>query len=811
MKLPTTVFRNWGAGVVNSLRAEELPEQASPRGHNSALVSMAGNRALVGTRLGAQMVNLAPVVRTDNAELAQIQSLVLYNFFSGGTFAAHYLLSTDEGEIKEWEPGDGSHAAIPGTHFSPGQDPPLWAQLNNVLYGADGDSALKVVDVTGVATGFPVGMDAPTVALNTAGVGTNGDFYPEAIAGGAMSASTWQVALTWFNNNTGHESSLSPYVEVPVALNQRIQVTWDETPTDTQITHVRVYMRKVGVMTTFARLSAWEFAINDSPQLFGTAADLNASLLLTLAPSTTSNNPPVDNVLGFASHASRLFTWDAANIYWSQLASAEAFDPLDFLPVSPNDGSKIVAVHEVDNNTLVIFKERSMYGLYGTDPNSWTLELIDPSVGCVSPYSLVTIEGRTYWWSLLGPMAWDYGSAPQQVGYAYIQETVRPAALNPSYANRVVGVADPPNQRVQFAFPVAESLDRNTTMIPWSYRMNVWESDSWNPFDVASAMTATDEDGRQFVWLGGYEGRIFKWWLGNTDGLRSQLDFTIGTIFSSTEVLGTTEVVLDVDAGHEYLEGQHAMLYGFPNVGLDVNPLEGLLVEITDVQPTTITVTYESTGLTIGTGDRTIFVLFPETGQVLSATDNTLSVGLTTNLDVATLVGLYVYVFPADGTSYQRQRIESVDLATHTLTLVGQWVLVPDATYSWTLSGPMFEWDTKWHDDGEAFMSKRYMFAYADMICATGSTTAHVDVFLNSTQTTVHRTFSLSVHGAGAAFDFAQFDEDVFGAEGVSRMRRRVAKIGHNIRLRVRHYENNRQIILLKLGISAHALTDRRS
>jgi hypothetical protein len=64
MKIATQVYRDWSEGVINSLRADELPLNASPRGINSTLVSVAKGKAIVGKRRGASCFYLTHYMKT---------------------------------------------------------------------------------------------------------------------------------------------------------------------------------------------------------------------------------------------------------------------------------------------------------------------------------------------------------------------------------------------------------------------------------------------------------------------------------------------------------------------------------------------------------------------------------------------------------------------------------------------------------------------------------------------------------------------------------------------------------------------------
>lgn len=813
MKLDTLVYRDWSNGVNNSLRAEELPENASPRGLNSALVAVSLDKAVVGKRRGANLVLPYALYEADNTTLAQFTSIFQFSYYDGaeGALEPSFLTTTKSGVLNSIDLLDKEHTEITDTFLTADTPNPIWAQLENAAYVANGTDQKKIINLSGTLTPQRHGIVAPTKATSNAV--SDGDFFAEATSGGAMTASTWDVLLTYYNSNTNHESSPSDWFTLSVGSSGRILVTFDETPADTQITHVRVYMRKQGVQTQFLRLQAWQFAITDSPQYFGTAADIDTALMLTYAPDVGSNDPPPSTTLGWVVHNSRLFGWDAQNVYWSDISEdgpePESFRAENYQPVAPNDGSIITSCHVANDNVLVIFKDNSMFGLFGSDPTTAELRSIDPTLGCIAPNSVVTIEGYTYWWSRLGPVKWaGPGAAPEQIGYSLLGATTAPSNVFYENAHNIVAAADSTRQKIIFAFPTADEPTYNNLMIAYSYRLNVWETSGWDPFDVSCINICKCENNRLNVYMGGYFGKIYKWWVSDVDGIRVAKPQRNAD--SVTESGGELEI--DLGSTHDYVVGQYVKIYGFDNIAGLIHPLEGVNLQITSVDTETITVTYSGTYASFAGSSWLIFCDFTLSGQVVSSTSTSLVVPTTTNIDNPELVvGQYLYAISPNQTTYQRRRISGVTANSFTFDIASSWTVEPDSSYTWVLSGPFFEWDTKWQDFTAPFDEKRFMFAYCDAVCDTGTTSLYMDVFTKGILNGADRSFVLDITGSGAIFDVSSFDASVFGGESISRLRKRIAKVGYSFRYRMRHYENNRQLVILRLGNSAHILGDRRT
>lgn len=781
-KLGTQVYRDWALGVINSLRPDELPLNASPRGKDSALVSVGAGRCIVGKRRGSELVI--------NELVPNTEPVISQFLFRPSLTTRYHLLVDGDGNI--WHKEDNGDLTSVGNDVVSGDDPVLWAQMKNLGFFVDGTTQKKVVDDSGTLVVQNFGITRPSAPTVTETVG----------GGSGDAAGTWRIAITYYNDDTGHESSLSDYDTQVLSNGNRLGVAWTA-PTDTQVTHVRVYVLREGTNTEFvSNLGVMEYAAGTSPQnvVVGVGGLEN---FFDIAPSLVENDPPPSTTKGVVKHLSRMFAWDDEKIYWSGIDAPESFNLAEsFQPVDSQDGSPIVVCHEVDENTLAIFKEEALYGLFGVDPNSWELRLIDPSAGAVSPRSVVTIEGFTYFWSKHGPMAWNHSSAPQQIGYAAIQQTVEPNAIGYDSVGGVVAVADPTNQRVLFAFPLAGS-SVNNAILPFNYRLKVWEADLWQPYDVASLLLAEDADNRQYVWVGGQYGHVFKWWTQDTDGARLAVTPTVVSGITRSGSVATVTTT----SNHHLEIGNTITISGAVQ-----DEYNGTFT-VTGVTSTTFTYTLTGTPATPATGTPSYTGVYTIQGEIQTATSSTIVAESTANLDADRLIGLYVYAIAPDMSAFERRRITNVNASTKTITISPDWSVTPVDGGGWgyVLSGPMFEWDTKWDDYTEPFNYKRFMFLYVDAVCDEGNTTAYVDVFLDSSTTSTAKRFAFTLSGSGAVFDEDEFDLGVFGGDGINSLRKRIGNIARTYRYRVRHYDNNRQLVLLKLGNSAHMLTDRRS
>jgi hypothetical protein len=255
-------------------------------------------------------------------------------------------------------------------------------------------------------------------------------------------------------------------------------------------------------------------------------------------PDTAENDPPP--ILSLAEfHQERMFAVGLAEpskVLFSKLFKPEAFDPENFEPVADDDGDKITALKSAFG-ILVIFKRNSVWALYGEDPDTWEIRVIDPTIGTTSHRSVVLIDGVLYWWSEVGPVAWTGEGKPIRIGQDLISETVTPANIRYTKLDQVVGEVDLSNERILWAVNEASpegepNFANNNILIPFNYALQRFEADKWNPLDVASIGVVSDANDVPRIYFGGYYGQVFEYGTSDADGVESGTER--GTVTSAS-------------------------------------------------------------------------------------------------------------------------------------------------------------------------------------------------------------------------------------------------------------------------------------
>lgn len=515
-------IEDWSEGVITSARPDELPPNASPRGWNSAFYSVAPGKSVVGTRKGIATLN-ATAITSNPAIIGQ------YHFqprdATTGVLGSIHLLLTDTGRLERLN-SDTTLTNLSTSFDSISPLAPDFETANNLCFIANGTDSFKVTSTPAVQTFGIAAPSAPTAVATGVG-GMTGDY---------------EVALTYLNSATGHESSRSPATTVTLAA-QQLRVTIPNAA-DTQVDFVRIHIRKGTLSAYFFRVVSGT-GINTTQQAwadnYGTV-DLNLSDndlndLIILSPDEDENDPPPTSLRYLCWHGTRMFGSDGKHLFYSKLGLPEAWDPEFEEPINEDDGQTITGLHSM-GGVLLIFKTRSVYGLFGDDPNSWYLRQLDADTGCTSHRSILTIESKTYWWSLRGPMqlAGEAGRAPDAIGFELLQPTIATDALAYDQFGNVVAAADYANQRVIFAV-ASTGATRNDTLLPFSYRLQRWEASKWDPMDVASFGQLLDSTNQPYVSLGSYQGQCFRMDSGTNDGVPSGT--TTGTFVASGTSVST--------------------------------------------------------------------------------------------------------------------------------------------------------------------------------------------------------------------------------------------------------------------------------
>lgn len=276
-----------------------------------------------------------------------------------------------------------SISAIPNqTGFAIPTSTRRWSlfQYKNICYGVREGVGLVRGDGTYVGPG---GIAAPTAAPTIAD-GAAGD----------IPAASFKAVYTFYNANTGMESNPSP-VSNTLAHAGSKKIDWSgiAVSANAQVTSRRIYR-------TLPDQSGEYFLVDEIANNTDTTYTGDNVLAQDLddAVSQTNGEPP-DGLVAGVVWKERLFATDERDLYHSEDGLIEAFDPDAIIPVFPDDGHTIRALHAFGDR-LIIGKTNKIHYLVGSDPSTFALLTLSDKHGCVAHHSMQSAEGQLLW---LGP------------------------------------------------------------------------------------------------------------------------------------------------------------------------------------------------------------------------------------------------------------------------------------------------------------------------------------------------------------------------------------------------------------------------
>jgi hypothetical protein len=440
--------------------------------------------------------------------------------------------------------------------------------------------------------------------------------------------------------------------------------------------------------------------------------------LVLQAPTTTENGTPDTSIRYLATFGRRLIGASTDSIYWSKLDLPDAFPPENAEPIETGDGSAVTGLCAFSDEILLIFTETSTWGIFGNDPQSWSIRPIDTTLGCVSHLSIAKFAGGVGWWSdKAGPVFFG-GSAIERIGLEKLGAEFFTAEIEPSRREWICAGVDPHESRVVWSVASLDEEDRNDKMLPFHFQMGAWESSKWDPIDVA-AISAGYVDGEQRLFVGGYEGQLF------------------------------------------YFD------HSVHNDGI-----------VSGTRSGTFVATASSASSITGTG------FYNSNGR---------------------LVERKVTVVDSENKPVGRGRIASNNSTTLTLAdaIPG---LTNGATYTYHIGGPDFRLYTKWLDQDEPFVRKRFDRVYLQGR-AEGSPSLLISTHIDFIDSDTASGNEVSV--AGDVWDSGVWDAAQWAGSPNIKRRLPIFKASTALRVAVLHFTPDFDIVINKIAVLARLLSDR--
>ena len=533
---------HWSRGVITSAEADRADmKNALVRSDNGQFSSVAGGMGQVRKREGMTLVNRTPV-EDSSGEGPAIVAGTPYKYVNGSAVTRYTVVLTATGHVHMLEDdgsGDNISTTDLGAVLTNASTSADSAEMNNRLFMLDNlMGQLSILDAAEVAWGVLL-VTGLVLASSASGSDMTGDY---------------DVVVTAWNDTTKAESDRSDVASITGLTADSIQITVNAVAAGLTNMYFRVYLRKQSLGGNFWRVLtrvAGEAFVGGTVQGFD-LSDAGATKTVTISISDTVLEdliiePPPINSRGvppatakyMAVFQRRLFLADDNNVYWSELDLPDAFNPLNQEPFASPRGGNITALVPMANGAgLHVFTETARHSIIGgADPKGWTIDIEDPELGAVNRGSVVSYRKMVAMWDPdHGPVMLGADGSVAYIGTEFIRPNVKQSALNTGSFNLFLGAAH--DGRMLFGL-VEGGQTTVQHFLVFNVEVGAWESTNWDPMEAASVFLSYDSDGEGHLYLGNYNGQLFRLLNGGTDGVR---DGTVtGTFTAAAASVGTIE------------------------------------------------------------------------------------------------------------------------------------------------------------------------------------------------------------------------------------------------------------------------------
>lgn len=545
-------INNFAGGIKSAIAGDMLPPNTLSTGLNSAFRNVGDGVCQIGKRPG--IVRLAgQFVNSFGAAAVDFVWAKRYVYKTKGTTSPtdRITFTTSEGELFHKKADDtfSSEVQFPliggtfGEMFASNPTSLIDGAVFNdrlFLVNSAGDFR-SIINETYYKWGAsPIG----TISVTAAGSGSS-----------SMPAGTYTIYVTSYNETTGAESSPSAANEVTITAGQRIRV--QITPTSQEeldYTHWRIYMQRQDTQATAYRVLVVEdsggsnLATDGDITLDGLGADTDVYIDLSAedianhileVPGEDENDPPPSTMRYVATYGGRLIGADSRNIYWSKYNAPDQWPAINTESVDSGEGDTITGIVPFSDDLLLIMLRNNVYGLFGNDPQTWTLKAISRSMGCVGHQSICARSplGVTWWSPGLGPVAFN-GQTVEPIGRDKLGAENNDVAVAVSRYPYIVSEYDENTYRLMWAFASTGNTTNNRTLV-FNTRLGEFESTYWYGMDTSVMVQGLGSDGELHLFIGGR----FGYWAYYDPDIHYDLVGTgtvTGTVTGSTSISSLT-------------------------------------------------------------------------------------------------------------------------------------------------------------------------------------------------------------------------------------------------------------------------------
>jgi hypothetical protein len=203
----------------------------------------------------------------------------------------------------------------------------------------------------------------------------------------------------------------------------------------------------------------------------------------------------------------RLFITDGVDLYYSEYELPECFGATSYLPVYPDDGHEIRAIHAFGDR-LIIGKTNKIHYLVGADAQSFAVLTLSDKHGCLSHHSMQSAEGQLFWYGSGNNVYRSDGNNVEEVSTIKVRDTLD--AIPDEDAEKVVGAVFPSLSWYVLSVPQT-SGGNNSVVLVYNYKTDAWTTFT-HPSDAPQFLADYfTDDLEHILYATFYDGNIYQY------------------------------------------------------------------------------------------------------------------------------------------------------------------------------------------------------------------------------------------------------------------------------------------------------------
>lgn len=534
---------NWVSGVITSMEGDKISDDALLTAKNTQLVKTAPGNASLGTRPGWTKATTFRLINgLNNAKYVAPYSYAVNN----ATAFSEYLAIVDEqGYLYFKDPDDSWDQTVYGPtsigdvyypFFLPTQylDNIDSTIMNNRMFFTAGPGRRSLLGKTIV----PFGIDPPSVTASAVTVRdfTLGDPYRALTFN--PPTDVYDVFASSYDSRTGAESNPQLVGSISVTNGTNIiKIVLNGTQVvDSWKVYIRRQSTQVNAYLATTLLDTSAMLVNSTGVMpvakntvyFNATAQEIADSIIAM-PSLTDNSPLNSEAIYLATYGRRMIGASRRKIFYSKLDQPESFPPQNFEIVDVGNGAEITGLLPVEDELLLIFTNKGVWGLFGIDPQYWVLKPISTSIGCVNKKSVIKFDGGVAWWSpQVGPVIMR-DQKIEKIGTERLSQETIDSIPNGLYG-QIVGGWCPYHKLIMWSVPCKGSV-KNNCVLPFQYELGAWCATEWDGFGVNLFATGFNRNREQRLFALDYYESAY--WLNAKDKFDG-ITPTMGTVEGAT-------------------------------------------------------------------------------------------------------------------------------------------------------------------------------------------------------------------------------------------------------------------------------------